>query len=65
MQFKCILSYRTSRSKSISNWHTTSSGSDIAAGVANAIAKLRNRQRRALVVTGIYMQLHNGRDQGS
>jgi hypothetical protein len=57
MRFKCILSYRTSRSKSISTWRTTSSGGDITAGVANAITELRSRQRRALVVTGVYAQL--------
>jgi hypothetical protein len=57
MQFKCILSYRTSRSKTISTWHATSIGSDIQEGVANAITKLRNRQRRAVVVTGLYAQL--------
>jgi hypothetical protein len=57
MHFKCILSYRTSRSKSICTWRTTLFGRDIASAVSDAIAKLRRRQRRALLVTGLYVQL--------
>jgi hypothetical protein len=35
MRYKCILSYRTSRSKSVSTWHTTAPGIDIAAGLSS------------------------------
>ena len=57
MRFRCIVSYRTSRSKSILMWRTTTQGKDIGSVVADIIAKLRRRQRRAVSVTGMYVQL--------
>lgn len=60
MRFRCIVSYRTARAKSISTWRTSLRGPDIVSVTADLIAKLRRRQRRVLTVVGIYVQLEEG-----
>ena len=57
MQFRCIVSYRSTRSKSISAWRTSVRGTDVPSVAANVIAKLKRRQRHPLTVVGIYVQL--------
>ena len=57
MRFRCIVSYRTSRSKSISTWRTSAQGTDVVSVTANIIEKLKRRQRRSLTVVGIYVWL--------
>ena len=55
MNFRCIVSYRTSRSNTISTWRTTLRSRDIVSATADLIAELKRRQRRALTVVGIYI----------
>ncbi len=57
MRFRCILSYRSERSKSISTWRTSVQGADFVSVTADVINKLKRRQRRPLTVVGIYVQL--------
>ena len=59
MRFRCIVSYRTSRSKSISTWRTSIQGPDLVSVTANIIAELKRRQRRRVTVVGIYLRLQN------
>jgi len=59
MRFRCIVSYRTSRSKSISTWRTSIHGPDLVSVTANIIAELKRRQRRRVTVVGIYLRLQN------
>ena len=57
MRFQCIVSYRSSGSKSVSNWRTIARGKDIPSVTADVIEKLKRRQRRPLTVLGVYVRL--------
>ncbi len=57
MWFRCIVSYRSTRSERISVWRTSVRGTDIVSVAADTIAKLKRRQRRPLTVVGIYVHL--------
>ena len=57
MRFRCIVSYRTARSKSISTWHTTVHGKDISLATAKLVQMLKRRQRRPVTVLGMYLQV--------
>jgi hypothetical protein len=57
MRFRCIVSYRSTRSKSLSTWRTSAQGTDVVSVTADIIEKLKRRQRRSLTVVGIYVQL--------
>ncbi len=57
MRFTCIISYRTSSAKRVSTWRVAARGEDVIAAAADAIQKLKRRQRRPLTVVGIYVQL--------
>ena len=56
MWFRCIVSYRSTRSKGISVWRASAQGADVASVAADIIEKLKRRQRRPLTVVGIYVQ---------
>lgn len=58
MRYRCIVSYRTSRSKSIGTWRTSIRSRDIVSATANVVADLKRRQRRALTVVGVYIHVH-------
>lgn len=60
MRFRCIVSYRTSRSKTVSTWRTEAHGVDIVSATVDAIAKLKRRQRRSLTVVGMYLHVKDG-----
>jgi hypothetical protein len=60
MRFRCIVSYRTSRSKGLSTWRTPASGSDLVAATADVVAKLKRRLRRQVTVVGMYVHERNG-----
>lgn len=56
MRFRCIVSYRTTRSKEVSTWRTSVQGRDFVSVTAEIIQQLKRRQRRPLTVIGIYVQ---------
>lgn len=60
MRFRCIVSYRTSRSKGLSTWRTYARGSDLVGAVADAVMKLKRRMRRQVTVVGMYVQEQAG-----
>jgi hypothetical protein len=57
MWFRCIVSYRSTRSKSISVSRTNAQGTDVLSVTVDIIKKLKRRQRRPLTVVGLYVQL--------
>ena len=57
MRFRCIVSYRTSRSKSISTWRTSIQGKDLVSVTGDIVSELKRRQRRRVTVVGIYLQV--------
>jgi len=57
MRFRCILSFRTAGAKKVATWRTDVRQDDLVLATANAIQKLKRRQRRPLTVVGIYVQL--------
>jgi len=57
MRFRCIVSYRSTGSKSISTWRTSVPGADFVSVTADVIKQLKRRQRRPLTVMGIYVQI--------
>lgn len=57
VRFRCIVSYRTSRSRRVSTWRASVSAGDLLAATAEAVKKLKRRQRRSLTVVGMYLHL--------
>lgn len=57
MQYQCIVSYRTARSKTISIWRTSLRGADLLTVASAAITNLKKRQRQRLTVLGIYVRV--------
>ncbi len=57
MWFRCIVSYRSTGSKSISVWRASAQGADVVSVTADVIKKLKRRQRRPLTIVGLYVQL--------
>ena len=53
MHLKCIITYKTSRSREVSSWKTQGSGEDHLSFAAEAISQLRKRQRRQLTIIGV------------
>jgi hypothetical protein len=60
MRYRCIVSYRTSRSNTLSIWRTQAVGADVVSAAAAAVTKLRRRVRRPLTVVGIYLHVREG-----
>ncbi len=60
MRFKCIITYRTSRSNGLSIWKTQGSGQDHVSYAAKAIDTLRKKQRRQLTVIGLMIHQSDG-----
>ena len=56
-RFRCIVSYRSTRSKGVSTWRTSVRGRDFVSVTADLIARLKRKQRRPLTVVGLYVQL--------
>jgi hypothetical protein len=61
MRFRCIVSYRSHRSKRVSTWRTDATGEDLVTVVADTLVALKRRLRRPLTVVGIYVQLQEPR----
>lgn len=59
MRFRCIVSYRTSRAKSVSTWRTSIQGEDVVAATSKLTEALRRRQRRPVTVIGMYLHAHD------
>jgi hypothetical protein len=57
MRFRCIVSYRTSRSKGVSTWRTSIQAADLVAATAKIVADLARRQKRRIEVVGMYLQV--------
>jgi len=57
MQFRCIVSYRSTGGKNVLNWRTSVQATDIASVMANVIEQLKPRQYPPLAIMGIYVQL--------
>lgn len=55
MRFRCIVSFRTTRGKTISTWRTSVQGKDFASASLKLIETLKRRQRRPLMVIGMYL----------
>jgi CO dehydrogenase/acetyl-CoA synthase epsilon subunit len=55
MRFRCIVSYRSTRSKSVSTWRTNVQAEDITVATTRLVEKLKRRQRRPITVVGMYM----------
>lgn len=53
MRFKCIITFRTSRSQDISTWKAEAHGPDYVTVAADMIEQLRKRQRRRLTIVGV------------
>jgi CO dehydrogenase/acetyl-CoA synthase epsilon subunit len=53
MRFNCIITFRSTRSNTISNWKSKVQGTDHSSVAAYMIAQLRKRQRRPLVIVGV------------
>lgn len=53
MRFRCIITFRTSRSQYVSTWKTEAQGPDHMTVAAEMIAELRKRQRRRLTIIGV------------
>ena len=58
MRFRCIVSFRTTRSKSISTWRTSVQGKDIALATLKLMDTLKRRQRRPVTVIGMYLHAY-------
>jgi hypothetical protein len=65
VRFQCIVSFRSSRSKTISNWRTSSQGDDVVVAAARAIEALKRRQRRVLDVVGIYLHVQEEKPEAT
>jgi hypothetical protein len=65
VRFQCIVSFKSSRSKTISNWRTTVQGDDVVMAAGRAIDALRRRQRRVLEVIGIYLHVQEDRPEST
>jgi len=59
MRFRCIVSYRSTRSKSISTWRTSIQGKDISSATMKLVEALKRRQRRPVTVVGMYLHAHD------
>ena len=53
MRFNCIITFRNSRNKEISNWKTEARGADHLTVAEDMIARLRKRQRRRVTIVGV------------
>lgn len=60
MRFRCIVSYRSTRSKSVSTWRTSVQGKDIALATLKLVELLKRRQRRPVTVVGMYLHANDG-----
>jgi hypothetical protein len=58
MRFRCIVSFRTTRSKTISTWRTSVHGKDFPSASLKLIETLKRRQRRPLTVVGMYLHTY-------
>lgn len=57
MRYRCIVSYRTSRSKIDSTWRTTIQADDFLAVTTKIVSQLERRHRRKVTVVGLYLQV--------
>ena len=59
MRFRCIVSYRSTRSKSVSTWRTNIQGKDITLATLKLVEQLKRRQRRPVTIVGMYLHAHD------
>jgi hypothetical protein len=57
MRFKCIITFKTSRSRAVSSWRAKGHGEDHLSFAAEKISQLRKRQRRQVTIVGV--MVHN------
>jgi len=53
MRLKCIITFRTSRSREVSSWRAKGHGEDHLSFAAEKISQLKKRQRRRITLVGI------------
>ncbi len=53
MRFSCIITFRSSRSSTISTRKTEARGPDHMTAAADTIARLKKRQRQPLTIVGV------------
>ena len=53
MRFRCLITYRSARSKAVSSWQSHGRGRDHASIAADMISELRRKQRRVLTIISV------------